>query len=519
MNREVQKVLSKTMSKNPLVIIALDAGEGDFVQQWTRAGDLPNIAALMRRGCSGTIGGPELVSSKGAWLTFWSGISPHEHGYYFDLQLKPGAYDFERVTARDASALPFWSHLRQGTKKAAVIDAPETCALGDVPGVQLADWSAHNLFNTARAPVSAQPASLIEVVRRIADEPTAVLTYKPGAQPHEDLEAARLLQQRVEQKGKVCRHLLAQHDYDLIVVGFSESHTAAHRFWNYRGGGDDLEHAILDVYHAIDREIGLMLAQLPAEANVFVVSPFGMKDQYRAQGFGDAFCRELGYQSFAAPVGLSPLALARRAVPPRWRAGVSRWLPFKVQERLQADQFRSATDWAKTRAFALPSINTSFIRVNLCGREPTGIVEPGREYESLLAEIEADLLALKDARSGKPAVEKVTQTVRAFRCRPPCILPDLFIEWQASSQVIERIAHPKMELVQEKPPYSPSSYHRFRGFFIAAGPSISARDALGEVAVLDFAPTFLALLGQPQQSLTGRVMAEVMQSWHQQIAI
>lgn len=522
---------SQASKTPPLVIFALDAGDGDYIERWTKAGHLPNIAALMQRGCSGTIGGPELISSQGAWLTFWSGISPAEHGYYFDRRLKPGTYGFERASARDAQALPFWSHLRQGAKKAAVIDAPETYALAGVPGVQLADWSGRKMFNTARAPASAEPANLIEEVRLIADDPIDVQQYKIRAGAREDEEAFRLLLRRVEQKGKVCRHLLAREDYDPIVVGFSETHTASHRFWNYRPGGcryreiaglkTGLDQAILDAYRAIDREIGLMLARLPAAANVFVVSPFGMKEQYRAHALAEAFCRELGYQSVVAPrrAGLNPLALARRAVPAQWRAGVSRLLPLQVQERLQADQFLSASDWARTRAFALPSINTSFIRVNLCGREPNGIVEPGREYESLLDEIEADLLQLKDVRTGKPAVEKVTQTVKAFRYSPPLVLLDLFIEWQASSQVMERVAHPKAELVQAAPSYNPSSYHRLTGFFIVAGASISVRGALGEVAVLDFAPTFLALLGQPQRGLTGRVMAEATQSWYQQIAI
>ncbi len=46
-----------------------------------------------------------------------------------------------------------------------------------------------------------------------------------------------------------------------------------------------------------------------------------------------------------------------------------------------------SVDWARSRAFAEPDLSTAFIRLNVRGREPAGIVEPGEEYEQLLAEI------------------------------------------------------------------------------------------------------------------------------------
>jgi hypothetical protein len=113
-----------------------------------------------------------------------------------------------------------------------------------------------------------------------------------------------------------------------------------------------------------------------------------------------------------------------------------------------------------------------------------------------------------DVRTGEPAVEKVTRTVEGFHCGPPpSVLPDLFIEWKAASHFLERVAHPKVELVQAKQLYDRSSYHSFSGLVVAAGPAIRACGHLGEVSLLDFAPTFLSLMGEPlPQKLTGRVL-------------
>jgi predicted AlkP superfamily phosphohydrolase/phosphomutase len=122
-----------------------------------------------------------------------------------------------------------------------------------------------------------------------------------------------------------------------------------------------------------------------------------------------------------------------------------------LQVRLETDRFRTETNWAKTKAFSIPALNTSFVRVNLRGREPQGIIEPGPEYERLLNQIEADLRQLVDVRSGKPAVERVIRTAEAFRCGPPWVLPDLSVEWKSTPYFMDRVRHPKVELVQARP--------------------------------------------------------------------
>jgi predicted AlkP superfamily phosphohydrolase/phosphomutase len=310
----------------------------------------------------------------------------------------------------------------------------------------------------------------------------------------------------------------------LTVITFVEAHTAAHRLWDYRSEGSrhteamgeacTLSTAIRDVYQAIDHELGLLVKQIPDEANIFIISLFGMKDLYPTAGVIEAFCRQLGYQ---VPVHgtvntLNALTILRRAIPPGVRARMSRLLPRRMQRHLETDRFRTETDWTKTKAFCLPSLNTSFVRVNLRGREPQGIVEPGSEYERLLNQIEADLRQLVDVRSGKPAVERVMRSAEAFRCGPPSVLPDLSVEWQSAPYLMDRVRHPKVELVQARPHYNRSSYHTFSGFVAAAGPSIRSGGDLGEVSPLDFASLFLSLMGEPSpQRPTERCLNHVLQ--------
>jgi predicted AlkP superfamily phosphohydrolase/phosphomutase len=61
----------------------------------------------------------------------------------------------------------------------------------------------------------------------------------------------------------------------------------------------------------------------------------------------------------------------------------------------------SGVDWSKTRAYAQRSMH---VYVNLKGRDPQGIVQPGAEYEEVQDSIIAALLDLKDPSTGQHAI-------------------------------------------------------------------------------------------------------------------
>ncbi len=88
------------------------------------------------------------------------------------------------------------------------------------------------------------------------------------------------------------------------------------------------------------------------------------------------------------------------------RGKLCRRLPGGMQENLLASQLLRGTDWSQTRAFAIPSLYTGFIRVNLRGREPQGIVSSGQKYRRLLDDLENDLRQLQDPVDGQPAVRR-----------------------------------------------------------------------------------------------------------------
>jgi predicted AlkP superfamily phosphohydrolase/phosphomutase len=501
----------------PLVILGLDAGDPDFIVRWAQEGYLPTIASIMDRGCWGKTSGPELISEQGVWVSLFSGISRSQHGYYYLRQLKPGTYDIQPTTGLDAQALPFWANWARRDKKVAIVDVPDVYPVPGLAGIQLANWAPHHgwVSNHPAFAATAEPAHLLPEVRRIFG-PQMHIVENSNNSVEKDSRFYRRLLARIEKKGGLCRQLLAPDHFDLVVAVFSESHAGGHQFWKYRpqaseatsGKKTELTHAIRDVYQAIDRQMGLILAKLPSDVNVVVASSVGMEDYYPTVGLMEAFCRQLGYQDSpkSTPLSLKPMALLRRAVPEAWRIALSGLLPRDTRERLLADQFRNGTNWQKTSAFAIPSFYTSFVRINLRGREPQGIVEPGTEYETVLDRLEADLTQLVDPQTGGSVVNQVKRTIDVFGGGLPVTLPDLFVEWKPGHSM-QRVVHPKCDLVQTRQEFFRVSDHSDHGFLAAAGPSIRGRGALGDVSLLDLAPTFLSLMGESQpEKLKGKVI-------------
>jgi predicted AlkP superfamily phosphohydrolase/phosphomutase len=491
-----------TTSTPPLVILGIDAGDPDLLVRWAEEGYLPTIASLMERGCWGRTSGAELVCEHGVWTSLMSGMSRGNHGYYYFRQLEPGSYNLKLTTGRDIDAPPFWSHLRGCGKKVAIIDASDVDLVPELDGIQLLNWAVHNpLF-----PPSTAPAALLDEVRRVFG-PQLVIQEQLRASREVDWPLYRQMIGRLEKKGALCRYLLAQDQFDLIVAVFGEPHTGIHQFWKYVSkdrqpdAKEPLSAAIRTLYQATDRQIGLLLEQLPADANVIVLSSVGIVDMYPHMGLMEAFCRKLGYQ--AAPESsangrrsLRPLDIARRLVPEPVRVMMSRGLSRDARERLLADQFRTGTDWSKTTVCALPSVYTGFLRVNLRGREPQGIVAPGAEYEALLQRVEDDLRQLVDPHTGEPAIGEITRASALFGDGPPDVLPDLFVDWQPTTRFRERVLHPRAELTQQEPEFLRETDHSHYGFVVAAGPQIGERGEFGELPLLDLAPTFLSLLGE-----------------------
>jgi predicted AlkP superfamily phosphohydrolase/phosphomutase len=466
----------------PLLIVALDGGDPERILAWARDGDLPVLASMLESGTAAGIYGPESLSVHGTWATLFTGLSLAEHGGYARRSLRPGTYELEPAPVGGEATTPFWAQLEQSQPEILVVDAPETRPIPGLTGRQLADWGIHN----AKRPVT-EPPELMEQVRRLVGRSTQTNERQRGGRWRDRYVLTQILQ-RVERKGRLCRALLSERPARIVVVGFGDTHAAGHRYGKYETNGDPLADALGRVYKAIDSELGRLIDQFEVSPNVFVLADSGIRDGQPLGTLMDDLCRGLGYKTTTEPSQV-------RNLQARLGAALTPLLSIRSRTALREARFLSNTDWSNTSVFAIPSTYTGYLRVNLIGREPQGVVAPGAEYDAVLDRLTSDLELLEDAATGAPVVESITRTTDVFGANPPTKLPDLFVDFRPC-KLPQQIVHPRAGLTRSRGGDLRDNNHSRRGLVLAAGPSIAQQGQVGDLSPCEIEPLFRAVVGE-----------------------
>jgi predicted AlkP superfamily phosphohydrolase/phosphomutase len=201
--------------------------------------------------------------------------------------------------------------------------------------------------------------------------------------------------------------------------------------------------------------------------------------------------------------------MLRDLLPKNFRKSLARMLPTALRDQLAKRVDTADMDWTRTRVYWLPTDLEGYLRVNLRGREPQGIVEPGAEYEQVLTELEAALRELRDPATGEAIVADVIRTDTAFPGARRDWLPDLIVRWNGA-RPITVAESPRIGRVESPSPDTRPGTHTGPGFVLAAGAGIAAGAELQGADILDFAPTLLRRLDvAPPATLNGHVWPQL----------
>jgi predicted AlkP superfamily phosphohydrolase/phosphomutase len=498
------------MSQPRLVLIGIDAASSALVRKWAAAGDLPTIAGLLRSGFSAPIATPLGVLEGGIWPSFLTSSSPASHGMFSHLKLKPRTYDLEvGMYANRLPVPPFWAHLSGAGKRVAVIDAPFARPVSRLNGIQVTNWGAHDPWCWRR---SSWPPRLIgELVRRFGSHP--VDTCDAEGRSLEDYEDLRVrLIAGVKKKTALLRHCLAREPWDFFFGVFSESHCAGHQFWHLmdqrhpqhdRKASEALCSTIRDVYRAIDAGVGTILGDVEPGTHVLLMLSHGMGPYYAGSHLLDLVIERLGLNGNCAA---APASRAGEATTGVSRTGRLLWmlrylLPYKLRLELRSRLPKTvvtlrrwfsrpdSNPWCRSRAFAVPSNNmTGAIRINLKGREPEGLVEPGVEYEALRQELIDALLALENPETGRSAVQWVARVEDLYQGTRLRDMPDLLVEWDHSAP-INMLCSPRIGRVSQAFGGDRTGDHWQNGLLIGRG--FRSGEIAEKICTEDIAPTIL----------------------------
>ncbi len=190
-------------------------------------------------------------------------------------------------------------------------------------------------------------------------------------------------------------------------------------------------------------------------------------------------------------------------------SGTRRWiadhLPWWLRDRLGSQAAAGEIDWSRTKAFTLPTDLEGCIRINLRGREPEGIVEPGSEYEDLCKSIAADLRALVNPATGRRAVREVWIRNQVFPGHRQESLPDLVVSWEDEAP-FDALGSPRAGEVTGSNPDRRTGTHSPEAFLLTVGPGVPP-GLQGSARLVDVAPTALKLLGlKTGKAMEGRAI-------------
>jgi predicted AlkP superfamily phosphohydrolase/phosphomutase len=266
------------------------------------------------------------------------------------------------------------------------------------------------------------------------------------------------------------------------VVVFSEVHDAGHRLFHTAEPAsplfDDLRpseappsDAIDTLLREVDEEIGRLVEVAGPDAAVAVFALDGMGPARGLPAFLGPVLHERGWAaapssrpSHARDLARGALARTKRRSPLPVRRAYHRLMPESAVWRVARRTALVPHDWSRTRAFALPTNQHGWIRVNLRGRERDGIV-PARDYAPVLGELTDELTELK-TRDGRPLVSRLLRGGNGDG--PPSLLPDLVVHWtDAAYDRPVAVAGTSVESMPGGPELTGA--HRLDGFCVARG--------------------------------------------------
>jgi predicted AlkP superfamily phosphohydrolase/phosphomutase len=242
----------------------------------------------------------------------------------------------------------------------------------------------------------------------------------------------------VTEEERILEGLIAD-DWDVYVHYFEFTDRVQHVMWRHTDpqhplytaeGGAKYGDSILKSYQQMDRIVGKVMEKMPKDATLLIASDHGFAP----------WRRTMNYNTWLATNGYLVLKGQSEET-------------ANLEDLFDQGNFFQNTDWSKTRAYAMGLGN---IYVNLKGREGQGIVNPGPEYEALVAELKAKLPDYVDAETGgKPVAYVFTRDEAYGGIYDPALIPDLFpsnssgyrVGWQDSLGIVaKQIVEPNLDV-------------------------------------------------------------------------
>jgi len=445
-----------------VVVIGLDGATWDLLDPWIEQGDLPNLEALSRRGAVSRLESVVPPISPPAWTSAVTGVNPGKHGIY-DFWVRPsGSATTVPATSHERKVEAVWQILSRHGRKVGVINVPLTDPPDEVDGFMIAGFPhLDDEGYTYPAELQAEIGGyqLDDFGEMLQEGREAVLRDR--------------LVQVFEARARTALRLMDEREWDLLWVVFMGPDKMQHYFWRFmdpehpyyrEDKAQALGQTIHDFWCRVDEVVGQMVSRLDEDTVVMALSDHGFGPIYREMRMRDWLIRE-GF--------------------------------VNVEE-------------GRVLAYYQGDFGGR-IYLNVRGREPGGVVQPGRPYRILREEIASRLRRLVDEETGVRPVTDVYFKEELYAGPYLDGAPDVVFSVLPGYFVIGGDGEPGSP-VFGLPSFSFSAYHRRDGVLILSGGPVRRGVNLTPQPIAGVAPTVLYLLGVPLSAdMDGGVFVEALE--------
>lgn len=516
---------------NKVLLIGLDGADPDLLFKWVEEGELPNLGRLIKEGTSGDLKTTYPPMTAPAWTALMTGKNPGKTGVFDFIQKTTGKYeqaefnptlgvqeggvDFSLITANMIKNKKLWEIINEAGKKVGIMHVPMTYPPDKVDGFFVSGMGTPGPESNFTHPPELRNTLINEMGYKIH------VSYL-NIDGIEDKSIADL-HSTEEKRCKAAVRLMNEHEWDFFMLVFEGTDYVQHFFWKFMDPKHphyDPEKAkqygdtILNYYKKVDSFLGRIFDQVGDDTVIMIMSDHGGGPVYK-KFIVNKWLMDRGLLALKSDnrhfrimsrLGLNKelmYAVLIKFIPPR----LIEKIPSNIRKKVPRKNYNlNDFDWSKTKVFSLTG--WGMIYINLKGREPQGIVEPGAEYEELRDLLINELKNLKDPVTGQNLVSETYKREELYSGEYIDQAPDL-VFWMESIECLDEIPPSESRVLIDSDKRK-SGTHRMKGIFLASGNGVKKNLKVEGTKITDLAPTILYVMGIPvYDDMDGDVMANI----------
>jgi predicted AlkP superfamily phosphohydrolase/phosphomutase len=276
------------------LVLGLDGMPLTLARGLAGRGVMPVLGRLFGAGILAELVAPVPEVSSTSWVTFLTGADPGRHGIYGFTDLVPGTYDVYFPNLTHVRGPVLWDHLGRAGLRTLSLNVPGTYPAPPMAGAVVSGFVAPDFRRAVNSPPVA------EVLTRHGYQ-IDVEAGDAGRRPRAFLDRLRAV---LDARVAAFRELLARDDWDVAVAVITETDRLQHFLWKQVvDPAGELHEPILDLYRAVDEAVGALIAAVPGEADLYLISDHGFGPATHQVHVND-WLRGLGW---LAPLDATPV--------------------------------------------------------------------------------------------------------------------------------------------------------------------------------------------------------------------